>query len=89
MLVLSRKPGEKIVIGDDITVVVLDLRGEQVQLGIAAPRSIPVHRYEVYESIRAVTEEAASINPEESLDALRELGRKPRPEDDEESEDTD
>ena len=52
MLVLSRRRNEKIVIGDDITITVLEVRGDQIQLGIQAPRNIPVHRYEVFRAIR-------------------------------------
>lgn len=71
MLVLSRKRNEKIVIGDGITVTVLDVRGDQVQLGIDAPREIPVHRYEVFEQIKRATDEAARSD----LDSLEELRR--------------
>ena len=52
MLVLSRRRNEKIVIGDDITITVLEVRGDQIQLGIQAPRSVPVHRWEVFRAIR-------------------------------------
>jgi carbon storage regulator len=52
MLVLSRKKNEKIRIKDDITVVVVEIRGDKVRLGIDAPKEVPVHREEVYVSIR-------------------------------------
>jgi len=52
MLVLSRKRGESIMIGDDVEITVLDIRGNKVRLGIAAPAEIPVHRKEVYEAIK-------------------------------------
>ena len=52
MLVLSRKKDEKIVIGDRITIMVIDIRGDKVRLGIEAPRDVTVHRQEVYEAIR-------------------------------------
>ncbi len=52
MLILSRKRYESIVINDDITIVVVDIRGDKVRLGITAPREVPVHRREVYESIK-------------------------------------
>lgn len=52
MLVLSRKKNESIVIRDDITIVVVDIRGDKVRLGIEAPKDVPVHRHEVYEAIQ-------------------------------------
>ena len=51
MLVLTRKPDQSIMIGNDIEITVLEVRGEQVRLGIRAPRDIAVHRKEVYEQI--------------------------------------
>jgi carbon storage regulator len=53
VLVLTRRAGESIVIGDDVRVVVLDSRGETVRLGIEAPRSVQVHRAEVYAEVQA------------------------------------
>jgi carbon storage regulator len=51
MLVLSRKKNESIVINNDITVTVVEIRGDKVRLGIVAPKDIPVHRQEVYDAI--------------------------------------
>ncbi len=51
MLVLTRKVGQSIVIGDEIEVVVLEVRGEQVRVGIRAPKTVTVHRKEIYEQI--------------------------------------
>ena len=51
MLVLSRKKNESIVINDDITIVVVEIRGDKVRLGVEAPKEVPVHRQEVYDAI--------------------------------------
>lgn len=56
MLVLSRKKDEKIVIGDAITLMVIEIRGDKVRLGIDAPREVTVHREEVYEAIKRESE---------------------------------
>ncbi len=52
MLVLSRKKNESIVINNDITIVVVEIRGDKVRLGIEAPKEVPVHRREVYDAIK-------------------------------------
>ncbi len=62
MLVLTRKENESIMIGDEIEVKLLDLRENQVKIGIVAPRSIPVHRREVYLAIQAENEQAAAAS---------------------------
>jgi carbon storage regulator len=53
MLVLSRKPGESVVIGSDITVTVVEVRGGKVRLGFTGPSQVPIHRHEVFERIQA------------------------------------
>lgn len=60
MLVLARKVGQSVVIGDSIEILVIEVRGDQVRLGIEAPKSIPVHRKELLEQIRAENIRAAS-----------------------------
>ncbi|MEX2317435.1 MAG: carbon storage regulator CsrA [Pirellulales bacterium] len=52
MLVLSRKKNESIIINNDITIVVVEIRGDKVRLGVEAPKEVPVHRREVYDAIR-------------------------------------
>src|SRR6267143_4260130 len=65
MLVLSRQRDETIMIGDDIEVTVVDIRGDKVRLGINAPKEISVHRKEVYDAIRRENREAAQVKPED------------------------
>src|SRR5947207_5428020 len=65
MLVLSRQREQAIMIGDDIEVKIVDLRGDKVRLGISAPRSVSVHRKEVYEAIRRENQAAAQVQPED------------------------
>jgi carbon storage regulator len=62
MLVLSRQRDETIMIGDDIEITVVDIRGDKVRLGINAPARIAVHRKEVYEAIRSENQRASQIN---------------------------
>lgn len=58
MLVLSREANQEIMIGDNIRIMVISIRGEKVRLGITAPRDVAVHRHEIYEAIKA--EESAT-----------------------------
>ena len=62
MLVLSRHRDETIMIGDDIELTVVDIRGDKVRIGIKAPSNIPVHRKEVYEAIRKENEGASTFD---------------------------
>jgi carbon storage regulator len=61
MLVLSRQRDETIMIGDDVEITIVDIRGDKVRLGINAPRSIQVHRKEVYDAIRRENAEASRV----------------------------
>ena len=65
MLVLSRQRDETVMIGDDVEVTVVDIRGDKVRLGIVAPKEISVHRKEVYDAIRRENREAAQVKPED------------------------
>ncbi len=65
MLVLTRKLHQSIVIGDQIEVVVLEVRGEQVRLGIKAPKDVSVHRKEIYEQIQEENKGAANVRLED------------------------
>ncbi len=81
MLVLTRKINEKIIIGDDVEIVLVDIGKDQVKIGINAPRSVKVHRWEVYEEIQRENQEAAkitSLDPLKSLpvDILKKFGKK-------------
>lgn len=58
MLVLSRKKNESIVINDDITIVVVEIRGDKVRLGVEAPKEVPVHRREVFDAIHRQDQES-------------------------------
>ncbi len=66
MLVLSRHRDESIIIGDDIVITVVDIRGDKVRLGIAAPIEISVHRQEVYEAIQRENRQASRLEPQDA-----------------------
>lgn len=72
MLVLSRQRDESVVIGDNIVITIVDIRGDKVRLGIDAPTEVPVHRREVYEAIQRENLRAAQLDPREA----RSLGDK-------------
>ena len=69
MLVLTRKPDQSIMVGTDIEITVLEVRGEQVRLGIRAPRNVTVHRKEVFEQIRLENQNATAT----AMDSLPDM----------------
>jgi len=69
MLVLTRRAGESVMIGDDVVVTVLEARGDVIRIGITAPREVQVHREEVYQELQAANREAASPD-EQAVQAL-------------------
>ena len=69
MLILTRRVGESIVVGDDVTVTVFEVRGDAVRIGIDAPRSVQVHRQEVYDELQAANQQAVSPS-DAAVDAL-------------------
>ena len=75
MLVLTRRSGESVHIGDDVVITVLEVRGDVVRLGIRAPRNVQVHREEIYRELQAANRAAASP----SDDAVRNLAKLLRP----------
>ncbi len=76
MLVLTRRPGESVMVGDEVVVTVLEIRGDVIRLGITAPRSIQVHREEVYRELQASNRQAASPS-DQAVRALAKLLRSP------------
>ncbi len=81
MLVLTRKLGENIRIGDNVKITVLEVRGTQVKLGIEAPPEVIVHREEIYERIQEENRRAAGASTVDIKDAARVLRKvKPKPE---------
>ena len=70
MLALTRKKGESIVINNNIEISVLEIRGDQIKIGISAPKDVPIYRKEVYLKIQEETKEAMNV---EGLEALENL----------------
>ena len=73
MLVLSRKPGERLLIGESVEVTILAIRGDQVSLGVSAPRDVPIHREELLERIRRENRRAARLGADELQAATERL----------------
>jgi carbon storage regulator len=78
MLILSRKKNESIMIGDDIQIMVTDISGDVIKLGISAPRQVSVHRKEVYEAIKAENILASKASPTQ-LGSLTQFLRSQQP----------
>lgn len=68
MLILMRRPGETINVGEDVTITLLGVKGNQARIGINAPKSMPVHRLEIYERIKRIVEGDVNGNVAESID---------------------
>lgn len=73
MLVLSRRPGEKIVIGNEVVIEILSVSGEGVRVGISAPKETSVHRYEVFSEIENENRQAGSAAENADTEALENL----------------
>lgn len=71
MLALTRKVGERIVIGDNVTVTIIDIKGDNIRLAIEAPREIKIYRGEIYDNIVAENKEAAAPASLPDMDALK------------------
>jgi len=78
MLVLSRQRDESIVIGDNIVITIVDIRGDKVRLGINAPAEIPVHRQEVYDAIQRENLRASRLEPRDTQSLGKPTNDRPR-----------
>lgn len=80
MLVLNRKPNQSIMIGEDIEVVILEVKGDNVKIGLKAPRSVPVFRQELLAELKAENQRAAAqAAPEAAAKLLKQAIQKPQP----------
>jgi len=64
MLIITRRPGEKVMLGDDIVLHVMEIVGNSVRIGIEAPRSLPVYREEIWNAVREENQAAARVSPD-------------------------
>lgn len=79
MLVLNRKPNQSIMIGEDIEVVILEVKGDNVKIGLKAPRNVPVFRQELLAELKAENQRAASqASPEAAAQLLKQAFPKPQ-----------
>jgi carbon storage regulator len=65
VLIITRRPGEKIMLGEDVSIQVMEIVGNQVRIGIQAPKSVPVYREEIWEAVKAENRAAADAAPDE------------------------
>ncbi len=70
MLALSRKKGEALVVGNNIEITILEVKGDQIKVGIKAPKEVPIYRKEVYEQIQQANQEAMADQSPEALNKL-------------------
>lgn len=75
MLVLSRRVGERIMIGENIVIEVMEVKGEQVRLGINAPRDVVIHREEIYEDIKRENKAAGALN-KDMMEQIKQMGKR-------------
>ena len=75
MLILTRKLGESITIGDDINITVVDCQGKQVKLGIIAPKNIKIHRDEIFEKIQEENKKATTVPKDAIVDIVKQWRR--------------
>ena len=78
MLIITRRPGERIMLGDDVVVEVVEVNGSSVRLGIAAPRSVPIYREEIWQAVKEENAAAAATGIDELPDALPATTRRRR-----------
>lgn len=79
MLILTRRVGENVIVGDDIVISVIEVRGDAVRIGIQAPRSVSVHREEVYLELQKANQDAAGSSDESIGAAVEQLRQEQRP----------
>ena len=77
MLIITRRPGEKVMVGDDVVVEVIEISGSNVRIGITAPRSVPVYREEIWTAVKAENAAAAATDVDRVPDDVQPPTKKP------------